>query len=362
VEETREIIVCKEHGFSLIELLVGAIIAFLVAAAAFTMLTTSSKATRVSDQTAQTQQSARIAMELLSHDIKMAGFAMAGPVGNCNQAIVPADNNVGGADNGPDSISLVVPAQVGTVNTTTSMWPIQSIDVNLTSAVNVGDPISIGGMASTTVSVVSGTTLTLQNSYPKPMTFTAGTPVYLLQCVTYQVIRPTDVNASVCGGNAPCLVRGINAPLVGGRMDCNGPGGTTACVAITDGVEDVQFSYACDGCNAAINAGVADGIIDDQGVVDNQFTLADFVSDNSWTVAPMTGDTIRLVLVNVVARETRPDQGFGEGNATMTTNSPSPITVSDHNPALDSGYSLATYQQYRRRIVTRTVEVRNIGL
>lgn len=353
-----------EQGFTLIEVLIGLTIAVVVAAAAFAMLTTSSKATRVNDQTAQTQQSARIAMELLSHDIKMAGYGMVAPVGNCNRAIVPSDNNAAGADTGPDSVSLVVPTAVGTVSAAPAAWPFQAINVNLVSTPNPNDPISIGGMASTTVAnnYTSGTPLPLQNSYPQPVTFAVGTPVYLLQCITYQVIRSTDANAAICGGNAPCLARGLNVPLNAGRIDCNAPGGATACVAVADGVEDLQLAYGCDGCNAAVNAGVADGIVDDQGAVDSQFTMADFVSDNTWATAPFTADTIRLVLVNIVARETRPEQGFGEGNTTMTSNSPSPITVSDHNPSNDPGYSATTYQQFRRRLITRTVEVRNIGL
>jgi type IV pilus assembly protein PilW len=132
-------------------------------------------------------------------------------------------------------------------------------------------------------------------------------------------------------------------------------------MSIAEGIEDLQLAYACDGCNAAVNSGVADRIIDDQGTLNNIYDIGDFVSDNTWTLAPMTPDTIRLVLVNIVARETRNEQGFGEGNITMV-NTPAPIVVQDHNPSADAGYALATYQQFRRRLVTRTIEVRNIGL
>src|SRR6476646_9702382 len=98
----------SQAGFTILGLLVGITIAVIVTAAAFTALTSSSKATRVNDQTAQTQQNARVAMELLSHDIKMAGYGMTGPVANCPSAIVSADNTVGGPDTGPDSVSLVI--------------------------------------------------------------------------------------------------------------------------------------------------------------------------------------------------------------------------------------------------------------
>ena len=133
------------------------------------------------------------------------------------------------------------------------------------------------------------------------------------------------------------------------------------CVAIAEGIEDLQLSYACDGCNAAVNSGVADRVVDDQGAIDNVFGAGDFASNNNWVLTPMTPDAIRLVLVSIVARETRIGQGFGEGNSVMT-NTSGPMIVQDHDPSADPGYDASTYQQFRRRLVTRTIEVRNIGL
>jgi type IV pilus assembly protein PilW len=34
--------------------------------------------------------------------------------------------------------------------------------------------------------------------------------------------------------------------------------------------------------------------------------------------------------------------------------------VSDHNPSVDAGYNATTYQQQRRRVLTRTIQVRNL--
>jgi len=72
----------EQQGFTLVELMIGLAIATIIIAAGFTALTGSNKATQINDQTAQAQQNARIAMELLSHDIKMAGVGMTGAVGN----------------------------------------------------------------------------------------------------------------------------------------------------------------------------------------------------------------------------------------------------------------------------------------
>ena len=373
-----------QQGFTLIELMIGLVIATIIIAAGFTALTSSNKATQINDQTAQAQQNARIAMELLSHDIKMAGFGMTGAVGNCATAIVPADFNTTGNDTGPDSISLVVP----TTSTVAPLWTLDNPGVTgpftimpLTpGAVNAmttaglgtgGSTVSVGGVMSANVTA-SGNSLSLgATSVLAPVFFPAGTPVHLLQCITYQVIRATDTNAALCGGSAPCLVRGV-APMVGPKIDCNGTVGTNTCVSIADGIEDLQLAYGCDGCVTTVNGGVADNAVDDQpGGTANVFDCYDFLPNTAGcqggaapgtpvhTSVPggATNDTIRLVRVNIVARQARTDQGFGEG-AQAASSSPTPFLVEDHLLSSDAGYN----NQLRRRVFTRTVETRNLGL
>jgi type IV pilus assembly protein PilW len=354
-----------QQGFTLIELMVGTAIAVIVTGAAFSALTSSSKATRANDQTAQTQQNGRLAMDLLSHDFKMAGYGMSGPVGNCGSAIVPADNDPAAADTGPDSVSLVVPTAMSPLaNAITGPFGPASNPVPLvsTAAFNGTPVVSIGGVVSATA-VVAGNSLVLGSTVGPPAAFPINTPVYLLQCVTYQVMQAGGANASaICGPNIPCLARGVAAPMLAGRIDCNGPGGDIACFAIAEGIEDLQLAYACDGCNVLVNGGTPDLVIDDQGVINNTFDATDFLSDSTWTVSSTTPDTIRLVRINVMAREAQNQQGFGEGNTVMANTSSAAVVMEDHNPSSDVGYAVATYRQFRRRAITRTVEVRNIGL
>ena len=104
-----ERLVSRECGFTLVEMMAAVVVTVVVVAAGFTILATSSRATQANDQAAGTQQNARVAMELLVRDIKVAGFGFVGPVGACPTAIVPGDNNPAGMDSGPDRISLVVP-------------------------------------------------------------------------------------------------------------------------------------------------------------------------------------------------------------------------------------------------------------
>ena len=343
-----------EQGVTLVELLVGIVVASVIVAAAFTLLTTSQKSTQANDQAVETQQNVRIAMDLLSHDIKHAGFGMIGPVGACATAIVPLDHTPAGPDTGPDSVRLVVP--IGT--SIAPAWTLASaaggteaipqITLTAGAVANMateaggslnGAVITVAGVATATVTSVSGNTINF-SPIPPPVAFPAGMPVYLLQCVTYSI----GTTAAACAGNSPCLLR-------------NG-------VSIADGIEDIQFAYACDGCNAAVNGGVADRIIDNQGGGATGFDQADFVTDNAWSAAPLTPDKIRLVQVTVVARQTTVDQGLGEGRGTMAL-SPTALLVGDHDHSIglfapgDFAGLNPPYSNFRRRVVTRTVETKN---
>jgi type IV pilus assembly protein PilW len=243
----------------------------------------------------------------------------------------------------------------------TSANPLQLVSA---SGFSSGSIISIGGVISASLGTQAGNTFTLGSTIAAPVTFPPGTLVSLLQCVTYQVMQTGGANtAAICGPNVPCLARGIAAPLIAGQIDCNGAGGATACTSIAEGIEDVQLAYACDGCNLAVNGGLADLVVDDQGPINNIFDAIDFIPNSTFTTSPPSSDTIRLVRVTVVAREAQNEQGFGEGTVAQA-NTAGPVIVEDHNPSApgDPGYVAATYRQSRRRIITRTVEVRNIGL
>jgi len=352
-----------ESGFSLVELMAGLVIALVIVAAGFTTMTSTNKAAQANDQAANTQQNVRLAMELISGDIKMAGFGMSSPVGACNTAIVPADNTPAGADTGPDSVSIVVP-------NTSNVAPLWTLAVQATGPFNtitlqagavaamqaaglvVNGTVSIGGALSGTVTTIAGNVLTIANMAAGASVFPVGTPVYLLQCITYQIILAPDA-LNICAGNAPCLVRGV-APALNCNIAAN------PCAPIADGIEDIQLAYACDGCNVAVNGGIADRVVDDQNG-SNTFDVGDFISNNTWAAAPMTPDTIRLVQVSVVARQIGNVTGLGETRS-LPVNTIAPVVVGDHNPANDAGFNLANYQQFRRRALIRTVDARNLGL
>ena len=368
-----------QQGVTLVELMVGSVVAATIIAAGYAVLTSSSKAMTTNEQTIETQQNVRVAMEFLFRDIREAGFGMNGPVGNCPTAIVPADNDPTGADKGPDRISLVLPVgnPVGTatdppwiLNSDTTIGftllalPSALAVTNMTSEAGgsltaPNATISIGGTITTTVTATGGANLTVA-AVPAPAALKRNTPIYLLQCITYQIIPPPDPTG-LCNGRAPCLVRGVAGGVTAGVLDCTTLG--SRCTSIADEIEDIQFAYGCDGCVAGINSGNPDGIIDNQGGAAG-FDQADFLTNNAWATAPLTADKIQLAQVTIVGRQRRADQGFGESN--QQTAQGTALQVSDHLhsdgvfAAGDYATLTPSYTSTRRRLLTRTIELRNL--
>ncbi|MBI3807774.1 MAG: prepilin-type N-terminal cleavage/methylation domain-containing protein [Nitrospirae bacterium] len=398
-----------EQGFTLVEIMVATAITSVIVLAGMAALTMTGKAVRANEQISDAQQNARMAMEMIAHDIKMAGFGPAIdpsknplPVGNCGIGgtpvpILPGDSNptVGVNDTGPDQISLVVPLTVYTAPGVTG-WqttaPIivtgaapftafNSVSINaailpaMTAAgFGANSYISIGGVIATRV---QGAASPILLSVPETgkIQIPTGTQIYMLQCITYQIIPQlaggtpgADLN-NICGGNAPCLVRGIaNATVASfGRVlpNCNVP--ASPCLPIVNGIEDLQFAYACDGCLLP-GAGLSepDGRIDDVSL-NLIFDQPDYISNQIWTIPPMTPSAIKMVQVSIVARQQSIDNGLGEGNsqAGPGTLSTTFLTVDDHLHAGgvfvagDTGAQIPPYASVRRRVVTRTVETRN---
>lgn len=348
----------REQGFTIIEILVGMMVGVVVIGAAFTTLTMTQKSLRANEQTVGTQQNVRVAMEMLSRDIKVAGFGSpAAAIGNCTQAIMPSDQNATGVDSGPDSVQLLVPvARLNgdnrwTLRAVTSAGGTNVVYLQeggggavadmVTSGLVTGSYVSIGGAATVQVTSYNAGSNSLSVSIPPPLWFQIEDPVYLLQCIQYRIVQPPDAG-NICLGGAPCLTRGVAGVTTGPNAEA----------PIAEGVEDLQLAYACDGCVATINSGIPDRIIDDQNG-SNSFDQADFLSNVSWTTAPRTADKIQLVQIALVARQAMPDQGFGETSQAVV-GSPAVVVSADRTLPADANH--------RRRLLVKTVETRNVGL
>ncbi len=364
----------SEQGYSLMEVMVAVGIGVFVVATAVTVLYSSQQAQSINEQTVETQQNARMAMELISEDLKSSGFnvksiAPPGIGATCGvNGVVPADNNPVGNDTGPDAVSMIVPVNLSTLATQiagaapTANVVLQAgaVAAAATDGFGVagtiyalpGPVISVAGFHTGTVNAIASDTLTLTSSVqlPKEAVMPVGMQVYWLKCVRYEVINSNSNAATkqpLCGGTLPCLVRGTPPCVVGA---------TIPCIPVVEGIEDLQIAYACDGC-----AGTEDGVIDDQaGGTGGQFDAADFVSNNAWTTGTFLPSTIRMAQVSIVAREMRSRLG-SEGVTGAKAIFLGPVQVADHNPANDAGYNATNYPKIQRRTLTRTIELTNMG-
>ena len=396
----------NERGFTLAEMMIAITMSTAIIGVAFTTLIVSQKGNQIASQVTNAQSTANTGLDMLVADLKLAGFGMDRvntPIGNCHingvpSVIVPNDNTPGGPDTGPDSVSLLVPL-TNSVAAAGALWQVNNpggvpplfntiqLPAGVTTAMidrglALGSIVSLGGAATGVVNAIGGTSLGFAipigqaSPFDAQVSFNQGTLVYLLQCVTYQVIPPPDA-LGLCGGNAPCLVRGL-APLAlpGTSPNCNVAG--NACVNVMDGVEDLQLSYACDGCDPrptsnATAPGIPDGQMDDLDQSGTFNDPGDFISQRNWfqTAAPfgnyMTTDKIHLVQVSLVARQAVSDQGSGEGNVSAARTATPLIVGNDHNHANGvfapgdnaTPAQQMAYLQLRRRLVNRTIELRN---
>ena len=108
-------ILVSQRGFTLTEVMIAVAMSTAIIAAGLGTLTVTQKTTRITNQVVNTQSTARNGLDMITADLKLAGFGMqglmGGSVGNCAvngtpAALIPADNNALGADFGPDSVDF----------------------------------------------------------------------------------------------------------------------------------------------------------------------------------------------------------------------------------------------------------------
>ena len=81
----------KQGGFTLVELMVGAVIGLFLIGGAISILVTSRQTYATVDDLSRIQENARFAIDLISRDIRMAGFF------GCHDTIANVNNNLAGA-------------------------------------------------------------------------------------------------------------------------------------------------------------------------------------------------------------------------------------------------------------------------
>ena len=232
----------KNEGVTLIELLIAMAISAILIVAIYRTFIGQQKTYTVQEQVVDMQQNARVAINRMMREIRMAGFgnvidvlSLSGGVNGFTQVITPGSNSLGNTitivggfkqirrDNGDPILIASASGNQITLNYATDEFD-----------GNAHRFICIGGIESNTVQSRSERILTLDE--PLRYTHPPGTPIYKIHAIAYG-LRDDGVRV---------LFRDLNPNTVSSQRD-----------TVAENIENVQFEYFdADGNPTAIPANI----------------------------------------------------------------------------------------------------------
>ena len=195
----------KEKGFTLVELLVAMAISGIVVAAVYTAFVTQQKSYTIQDQVAEAQQNARVGLDLIAREVRMAGYGQptwALPAdtdgdGDNEQVTDPVTVTDGGGN--PDRITVIgcFDTAPGTLSVAASMGntalTLQNSDEASKFNTTTKNSIFIGGFENAKVTNISGRTLTIDidpttsGNQGLARSYSTGAEINLVRAITYYV-------------------------------------------------------------------------------------------------------------------------------------------------------------------------------
>ncbi|TFH33423.1 MAG: prepilin-type N-terminal cleavage/methylation domain-containing protein [Deltaproteobacteria bacterium] len=310
-----------EAGFSLIEVMAALVILAIAMTAVFATFISQQKSFTTQNRVAEMQQNLRQAAEVMSRDIRMAGYGIPDNVAIPNNVIAsgvtslrslyPKDNSTG-----PDQIYLLY---------------MFDMDNNQRSTWNTAEMAS--GAASVTVDNAAGFLssgeLVIVTDYTKAQLFQVSSKTATSLTFGGAIYPGTSSSAFVAGSPPPApstvAKARFNRYFIDSTTDPAHPtlmvdrmGGATP-QPVADDIEDMQFTYGLD-----TNG---DGIIE------------------SWSSGAATPSQIRQVRLQLMARTRLPEAGWSE-----------------LRPVLGNHPAATTPDGYRRRTYDIVIDVRNSGV
>lgn len=225
----REINVNENRGFTLVEMMVALVISSLVIASTFLTYTLHHNTFTTETQITDMQYAGSTAMDIISKDIREAGFGVPDNP-NINGQATSLDITDTGADAGPDEVVLLgAYRMVGRLN-----GAVNPGATTFTIAYEAGAPtldsgtlgfVSIDGLTYMDITAVAGNTITVSGTTPIDRYYPNNRCVYLIENVGYFVDGSTLYRSS---------------PTYSTANDVDGDGYGDQPIA--DNVDDLQFS------------------------------------------------------------------------------------------------------------------------
>ena len=195
----------KESGFTLVELLIAMTIGLIIMAALSSTFFMQRKIYDVQDQVVEMVQNARVAMDMMTREIRMAGCGVPDlswidwVTINSNPEIVEGGSN-------PDTISIIgcfdsprasLSFSVASGDTSLILSPLNSKPIDELFDTDDEKIIWIGGIENAVVTDVSGNTLTIDTNTAiigdqgLSGDYGANIPIYLVKVITYSIVSNT---------------------------------------------------------------------------------------------------------------------------------------------------------------------------
>lgn len=271
-------------GMTLIEIMIALLIGLFLLTGLYQIFISSKQSYRLSDGQSRLQENARYALELLSHDIRLAGYLGCSSVSTTNPIVIGNDPLIAPyTQAGVAEASFVTGGNGGATGSFTAPSPALTTSpltpvVKNTDAITVQFGESCGGFTTADLSTVNPTTASIQtpntcgtitNGTGITAT-TLGTPLVISDCDSAHIFRASstggttqnkDTTASAIAvlgktypiGSEILLYRSytyfIRENPAGQpslyRLD-NNNAATVAAVELVEGVEDMQITYGVD--------------------------------------------------------------------------------------------------------------------
>ncbi len=215
----------KVKGLTLIELSIAMAISAILIAAIYRTFILQHKTYTAQEQVVDMQQNARVAINRMMREIRMAGFGNvsdvleSGGVNGFTDVITPNNDSIT-IVGGFRQISTLVANAAGGQNRITLANAKDAFEFE--GAIN--HYISIGGLESNTVQSITGADLTLDPNRPLKVTYPAGTPIFKIHAIRYG-LRDNDDGVRV-------LFRDLYPNTVSSQRD-----------TVAENIENVQFEY-----------------------------------------------------------------------------------------------------------------------
>ena len=339
----------KNKGFTLIEILVSLAILGIVLAGIYSVYTMQHKSYIVQEQVANMQQNERIALQMITRDIRMAGLGLPAPelgindfgdgVGFDNSDTIAVAYYIFNPDNSSGGRTQIDEGGTGTI-TTSAVLPVEN-----TTGFAAGDWVLV---------------------YPTPLSSSGDISHYALICITRIITGPTGGNlVHAPGGGGSCAGAQIFEYLPSGTVSGFSAGDRVRKINPSEaGSESGIIAYAITNgyvLTRSVNGGAAQPLaenIEDMQIAygfdsDNNGTVDTWVNNLAALPAGTTMDELREVRVTLVARTTREDPAYNVGARPE---------VENHDQAQLSGSIITTPAQaakYRRRVLQSTIRLRN---